>query len=87
MCRGITVVRVSKGEFASKFLQGRAADHHVFVRVVRETEVQSDLLSAPLSFPSTSRRCLRKRSPNLLFVSAMYSFCIKCCMLCRRNLR
>ena len=51
-------------------MYGKAANRHVFFRIVR----RATGLDASLSSFSTSRRCSRNRSPNRLPVSPIYSF-------------
>ena len=53
-------------------MHGKVANCHVLSGVVRQIKVPRYRLRCICHYVSTSRRCSRKRSPNLLPVSPMH---------------
>ena len=51
-------------------MQGKAANCHMLLRMIRETKVSSDWFGCVL----TSQRCSLNRSPRRLSVSPIYKF-------------
>ena len=64
-------------DFSIIYMERKATNCHVFLRMGGRLKCHSTALEASLSLISTSLRCSRKRSPNLRPISPLYIFLLR----------